>query len=592
MTRVAYLKVLTALVASLVGIFVSPADAGNRIALVIGNSNYENTPALSNPVNDADDLAAALRRVGFDVDLERNLTKQGMEAAITRFSRKAQGADAALFYYAGHGMQYRGGNYLMPVDARLEDEFNLNFELTRLDDVLFGLERASGVKILILDSCRNNPLLDRLTRSTKSASRDLLATRGLAKIDAARGMIVAYSTQPNQVAVDGAGRNSPFTSALVKYIGEPGLEVGTLFRRVAIDVNRVTQGRQLPELSVSLLGEFYLNTHDTDVQAWAKVRYSSDPTKLKEFISSYPKSLLGTDAKQIVDRIERETRARAEREQAERDRLEKERQAQYEAERKRIEQELKSKQVQQQLLRLEQERAEQARLAREKAAHDELVRAEEERSRVAREAAERIKMSTNTPANPQIAMLPPPTQQSYPDIKNDPATITPADPKTTSANQFNGLWQITWTGLTNCTLKSGTYVLKIRDGVVVGKQRGNISNSGTAQWNSLSRFGANVNYLGRFSGDSGSGQFQNEKGCQGTFVARKTTGGETNKIASRPPPASMPSGDATKESFKISGPGTIRTGQSVVLTAPNGRKMTCTGGSMGSAHRPRTCFWN
>ena len=177
------------------------AFADKRVALVIGNSAYRTAPALVNPVNDADELAAALKRVGFTVLLQRDLDKRGMEAAIAQFARMAQDADAAFFYYAGHGTQQRGHNYLVPVDASLDDDVRLNFELTRLDDVLFALERARGVKILVLDACRNNPLLDRLNRT--SATRDLVATRGFAKVEATRGMVIAYSTQLNQVAIDG-----------------------------------------------------------------------------------------------------------------------------------------------------------------------------------------------------------------------------------------------------------------------------------------------------------------------------------------------------------------------------------------------------
>jgi hypothetical protein len=229
------------------------ARAEKRVALVIGNGSYQNTQRLANPRNDADDLAEALKRVDFAVTLEHDLDKRGMERAIAQFARDARDADAALFYYAGHGLQHQGLNYLMPTDARLDDEFNLNFEMTRLEDVLLSLGRARGVKILVLDACRRNPLVDRLAGTT----RDFAATRGLARLEARYGMVVAYATQADQVAVDGSGRNSPFTAALVKQLSEPGLEIGMLFRRVAADVNRMTGGRQLPELSVSLLGEFY-----------------------------------------------------------------------------------------------------------------------------------------------------------------------------------------------------------------------------------------------------------------------------------------------------------------------------------------------
>jgi Caspase domain len=285
----------------------SPGHADKRVALVVGNGGYENAAALPNPVNDANDMAAALRELGFEVIVETNANKHGLETALARFGRLAQNADAALFYYAGHGIQYRGRNYLVPVDARLEDEFSVNYELTRIDDVLFAVSQASGVKLLILDACRNNPLADRLVRST---SRNTGITRGLTLIDDARGMIVAYATQPNQVADDGHGRNSPFTSALLNEMKEPGLEIATFFRRVAADVDHATNGRQFPELSISMTGEFYLNNRETDAQAWIRVRQSSDAVELQDFLRRYPQSFLVTDARARLSTLERERAAR------------------------------------------------------------------------------------------------------------------------------------------------------------------------------------------------------------------------------------------------------------------------------------------
>ncbi len=124
--------------------------AERRVGLIIGNGAYQNTAALPNPIKDAEDMAGALREVGFDVTAEKNVDKRSIEMAMARFGRMAQDADAALFYYAGHGIQYRGVNYLMPVDARLEHEFSINYKLIRIDDVLFALERARGVKLFAL----------------------------------------------------------------------------------------------------------------------------------------------------------------------------------------------------------------------------------------------------------------------------------------------------------------------------------------------------------------------------------------------------------------------------------------------------------
>ncbi len=325
--------------------------AEKRVALVVGNSAYQYTAALANPVHDADDMALALQEMGFEVIAENNLSKRSLEMAMARFGRAAQDADAVLFYYAGHGIQSRGLNYLMPVDARLEDEFSVNYELVRIEDMLFALSGTRGVKILILDACRNNPLADRLM--LRAINRDVVPSRGLARIEAPRGMVIAYATQSNQVAVDGIGRNSPFTKALLTEMERPGLEIATLFRRVAANVDRATGGRQLPELSISMSGEFYLNTRDTDVQAWAKLRGSADQRQLRNFIAVHPDSPLTSDVRERIVALERlegeqeATRAQAERErfqrerlsreQAEREQLEEERHAREESERRRLE---------------------------------------------------------------------------------------------------------------------------------------------------------------------------------------------------------------------------------------------------------------
>src|SRR5262249_21738254 len=149
--------------------------------------------------------------------------------------------------YAGHAMQYQGRNYLMPTDAQLEDELSIHFRMVSLDEVNAALERVNGVKILILDACRNNPLADGLRKRIAGASRSIPTTRGLARIDKTEGMVVAYATQADDVAIDGRGRNSPFSAALLKRLREPGLEIGILFRRVAADVDFETDHRQRPE---------------------------------------------------------------------------------------------------------------------------------------------------------------------------------------------------------------------------------------------------------------------------------------------------------------------------------------------------------
>jgi uncharacterized caspase-like protein len=307
-----------------------------RVALVIGNGAYESTAALANPRNDATDIAVSLKRLGFEVVDGQDLSKRGMEQALGRFSRIAQGADAAVVFYAGHGLQYQGQNYLVPVDAKLEDEFSFTYEMLKLEEMLIALERAKGVRILVLDACRNNPFAERLSRML-TRTRDFGLSRGLAKIDRTEGMVIAYATQANQVAADGRGRNSPFTAALVKEIEEPGVEVAMLFRRVARAVNQETGGRQTPELSLSLLGEFYFNKAETDQQAWRRLRGSSDAKAYEDFIARFPSSFLVDDARARLEGIARERQAR---EQGERERQLKEELARLEGERKKAADEL------------------------------------------------------------------------------------------------------------------------------------------------------------------------------------------------------------------------------------------------------------
>jgi hypothetical protein len=233
----------------------SSALAETRVALVIGNGAYQNAPQLPNPMNDANDVAGALRRDGFNTILATNLDRDGMQDAAIQFARAARNADVALFYYSGHAIQFAGVNYLAPVDIQLNDEADLR-RMLRVDEIVSDLQQAKNLRILVLDSCRDNPLADRLKRSI-GATRSLPLQRGLAKVDTPQGMIVAYATQAGHTAEDGTGRNSPYTAAFLKNI-EAKEEIGTIFRRISAEVYEATQHEQLPELSLSLIGEFYL----------------------------------------------------------------------------------------------------------------------------------------------------------------------------------------------------------------------------------------------------------------------------------------------------------------------------------------------
>lgn len=235
---------------------LGPASAETRVALVIGNGAYASTARLPNPSHDAEDVAASLRRSGFEVIQGVDLRQADMQDLTIRFARAASRADVALFYYSGHAMQYNGVNYLMPVDASLTDEADLK-RFVRVDDIVNDLQQAKNLRILVLDSCRDNPLAETLKRSA-GTTRAASIGRGLSKVEAPRGTIVSFSTQSGQVAADGVGRNSPYTTAFLKHIEEPQ-EIGDVFRDISSDVYDASGKTQLPELSLSIIGKFYLN---------------------------------------------------------------------------------------------------------------------------------------------------------------------------------------------------------------------------------------------------------------------------------------------------------------------------------------------
>ena len=230
------------------------AAAAGRLALVIGNSAYRNAPALDNPSNDAADLANALRGIGFDVIETRDATREAMANAVRAFSERIGSADVALFFYAGHGLQMNGENYLLPVDARIESAADVRFNTINLTDIQQEMEGGGRANIIMLDACRNNPFADKLAHDHRG-----LTTRGLGRLEATGvGSLVVFSTQPNNVAFDGAGRNSPFTSALLKHIAAPGLEVRQMISKVRGDVLAATEQKQVPWDNSSLVGDVYL----------------------------------------------------------------------------------------------------------------------------------------------------------------------------------------------------------------------------------------------------------------------------------------------------------------------------------------------
>lgn len=208
---------LAAAVLLLVAIAV-PAEAAQRVALVIGNTAYKHTKPLRNPRNDATDMAEKLKDLGFRVIEGFDLNKAALEGKVREFAGAAQGAEAALLFYAGHGLQVDGENYLVPVDAKLKSRLDLSFSMIRLGTVLEHMN--SAVNLVFLDARRDNPLAQ-----GPAGKRSGVRSRGLARVRQARGTLIVYATQPDNVADDGEGRNSPFTAALLQHIATPGKSV-------------------------------------------------------------------------------------------------------------------------------------------------------------------------------------------------------------------------------------------------------------------------------------------------------------------------------------------------------------------------------
>lgn len=232
---------------------LSLAAAETRIALVIGNSSYVHAPRLKNPRNDAAALIDKLRGMGFDVIDGLDLDRVAFGEKLKEFGERSASADVALFYYAGHGIQVDGQNYLVPVEAEVRSEFEVSIELYSLNTVLRQMERGSRTNIVFLDACRDNPFKDQMATSTRSA---VSLGKGLGEVRAARSTYIAFATEPDKVAMDGAGQNSPFTDALLKHIDTPGASIQDMMIRVRRDVAAATNGQQTPWDSSSLMDSF------------------------------------------------------------------------------------------------------------------------------------------------------------------------------------------------------------------------------------------------------------------------------------------------------------------------------------------------
>ncbi|MEZ5787569.1 MAG: caspase domain-containing protein [Xanthobacteraceae bacterium] len=303
---------------------LSFAGAQDRVALVIGNGNYQHATALPNPANDARAVAAALRDIGFDITEGVDLDRAGMERRIRDFLRKAASARLALFFYAGHGMQVDGKNYLVPVDAKLEAASDLSFETIDLDKILDTLNDPARTSIVILDACRDNPLARSFARRL-GATRSAAVPSGLAAYSTiGTGMLIAFATAPGQVALDGRGNNSPFTRGLLRHLRTPGLEVRQMLTRVRSDVAAATHHQQIPWDNSSLLGDVYLAglpqpnaavptptpappapTQADDETLWRAVKDTTAPALFEDFLRRFPGSTHAGEARSRLVELQR-----------------------------------------------------------------------------------------------------------------------------------------------------------------------------------------------------------------------------------------------------------------------------------------------
>jgi uncharacterized caspase-like protein len=296
------------------------ARAEKRVALVVGNSAYQHTGRLSNPRNDATDVAAALKKHGFDVVEGFDLDKAAFDRKVRDFATQLQNAAVGAFFYAGHGIQVAGQNYLVPTDAELTTAAALDFEMVRLDVVHRVMERQASTNLLFLDACRDNPLARNLARAMGTRSADI--GRGLAAVESGVGTLISFSTQPGNVALDGSGRNSPFAGALVKQLSTTKDDLSAVLIAVRNDVMKETQRKQVPWEHSALTGRFFfsppspvavappLTNSGEAAQAWALVKDTANPTILEAYAKQFDNTFYAEMARDRVMQMRKAEEAR------------------------------------------------------------------------------------------------------------------------------------------------------------------------------------------------------------------------------------------------------------------------------------------
>jgi uncharacterized caspase-like protein len=291
------------------------AAAHSRVALVVGNSAYRYTPRLENPKNDAADMGVVLKKLGFQVIVGFDLDREAFEAKVREFAAALKGVSVGVFYYAGHGMQASGQNYLVPVDAKLAAVSDLNAEMVRLDLVHQTMEREAKTNLLFFDACRDNPLVRNLVRAVGSPSPEI--GRGLAPVESGAGTLISFSTQPGNVALDGAGRNSPYSGALVRHLGTSGEDLNAILIAVRNDVMRQTDRKQVPWEHSALTRRYYFNPADRMLvatpadhlrlseasQAWSATKDTANLDVLDAFVARYRDTFFAELARARIEEL-------------------------------------------------------------------------------------------------------------------------------------------------------------------------------------------------------------------------------------------------------------------------------------------------
>ena len=273
-----------------------PAFAENRVALVVGNGAYASVPGLPNPPNDASDVSQALTSLGFHVTLLVDADRAKFQKEVDEFGQKAKAADVSLFYYGGHGLQVASHNYLLPIDAELHKVEDIDKQTIHLDSVLDTQTGGPGVHLVFLDACRNDP-----TRFAKTPLR----SSGLARTGNAPGFLIAYATQPDNVALDGVGRNSPFARALLDHLATPGLDISSMMIEVRKDVIAATGSTQVPWDNSSLTRNFYFTGAEAEMSSpeallWRLAGQQHDRSLLAIYLERFPKGPHAEDVRALL----------------------------------------------------------------------------------------------------------------------------------------------------------------------------------------------------------------------------------------------------------------------------------------------------